>query len=394
MESEEELNILKCRMNSDNSILTTVLEKDIKFFETKNFKEIEGLSKKNIGHSISVFPIHRSNIIIILGAKSNPRFPENTVHLFDLEKQESIGSINIKEDPFQKDDILTEIFLANTYLFVVSRYKIYMFDLMTLEHEFTFEDVYGLEGGVSLSYSGHRIVLAYISTTNNSIVKINKIKIIKNGLEYSQRFLPTNFQKVQYIKISTNYKYLAVADSTGEKINVYSLSSYKIKKCLWRGSGNVKIISIFFDSDNNYIGLYSSQKTLHIYPISDLNIRRRQNFGGRRSNRPSISLNDKNKDIINEEDEEQMMAIKKKKKGNYGGFIKNMKKKLGNKYIESFARYKDDKVLFRDIVLMFFNEKNDVVIIDNTGTVLVVKFNKKSGGPCWLLENKKLDFNT
>ena len=87
MESEEELNILKCRMNSDNLILTTVLEKDIKFFETKNFKEIEGLSKKNIGHSISVFPIHRSNIIIILGAKSNPRFPENTVHLFDLEKQ-------------------------------------------------------------------------------------------------------------------------------------------------------------------------------------------------------------------------------------------------------------------------------------------------------------------
>ena len=91
MESENELNILKCRMNNDYSILTTVLEKDIKFFETKTFKEIEGLNKKTIGHSISAFPIHRSNIIIILGTKSNPRFQENTVHLFDLEKQESIG---------------------------------------------------------------------------------------------------------------------------------------------------------------------------------------------------------------------------------------------------------------------------------------------------------------
>ena len=34
MELENELNILKCRMNNDYSILTTVLEKDIKFFET------------------------------------------------------------------------------------------------------------------------------------------------------------------------------------------------------------------------------------------------------------------------------------------------------------------------------------------------------------------------
>ena len=392
MESENELNILKCRMNNDYSILTTVLEKDIKFFEIKTFKEIEGLNKKTIGHSITAFPIHRSNIIIILGTKSNPRFQENTVHLFDLEKQESIGSINIKGDPFQKDDILIDIFLANTYLFIVSRYKVYMFNLMTLEHEFTFEDVYGLEGGVSLSFSHHKIVLAYISNTNNSIVKINKIKILKNGLEYSQRFLSTNFQKVQYIKISPNYKFLAVADSTGEKINIYSLNSYKIKKCLWRGSGNVKIITIFFDLDNNYIGLYSSQKTLHIYPILDLNFRRKQNFGGRRSNRPSISLKDKNKDIINEEDEEQMIANRGKKKGNYGGFFK--KKKLGNKFMESFARYKDDKVLFRDVVLMYFDDKKDIVIIDNTGTVLVVKFNKKSGGPCWLIENKKLDCDT
>ena len=70
------------------------------------------------------------------------------------------------------------------------------------------------------------------------------------------------------------------------------------------------------------------------------------------------------------------------------------KKKLGNKYMESFARYKDDKVLFRDVVLMYFDDKKDIVIIDNTGTVLVVKFNKKSGGPCWLIENKKLDCDT
>ena len=73
MESDIELDISKYKMNSDYSISTTILEKEIKFFETKTFKEIDGLSNKIIGHSKCAFPIHGSNIIIILGTKTNPR---------------------------------------------------------------------------------------------------------------------------------------------------------------------------------------------------------------------------------------------------------------------------------------------------------------------------------
>ena len=389
-ETESELNIIKCRMNSDYSILTTILVKEIKFFETKTFKEIEGFIPKNIGHSKSVYPIHRSNILIILGTKTNPHFPENTVNLWDLENQESIGTINIEIDPLQPDDILFETFLANTYIFLVSRYRIYMFDLMTLEHQFTFEDVYGVDGGVSISFSERKIVLGYISNSNHSIVKINKIRILEDSLEYSQRFLATNFNNIQYIKISPKYKFIAVANNTGEKINIYSLRSYKFKKCLWRGKENAKIISIFFDNDNNYIGLYSTQKTLHIYPITELNIRRRTN----NNRRPSKVIGINNNINENDEDEEQLIAIKGKKKNKIGGLFKNVKKKLGNKTVESFARYKDDKILVRDILLIFFNENKDVVMIDKIGKVFIIKFNKKNGGICWLIENKNLNCNT
>ena len=394
MESETELNIIKCKMNSDNSILTTILEKELKFFETKTFKEIEGLIEKNYGHIKSAFPIHRSHILIILGTKSNPRFQENSVHLWDIEKKESIGSINIKENSFQPDDIIFDIFLANTYLFLVSRYRIYMFDLMTLEHEFTFEDVLGVEGGVSFSFSENKIVLAYISNTNHSIVKINKIRILKNKLEYSQRFLSTNLENVQYIKISPRYKFLVVVNSIGEKINLYSLRSYKIKKTLWLGYNNkVKINSIFFDLDNNYIGVYSQINVLQIFQISELNIKRRINTTGRKPTRQNLYINNNNdiNNIENEEDEEQKDVLKGKKKMKLNKIFKAIKKKTGNKYLESFAIYKDDKVLFRDVVLTFFNERKDVVIMDKEGNVFVIKFNKKNGGQCWLIENKKLE---
>ena len=394
MESETELNIIKCKMNSDNSILTTILEKELKFFETKTFKEIEGLIEKNYGHIKSAFPIHRSHILIILGTKSNPRFQENSVHLWDIEKKESIGSINIKENSFQPDDIIFDIFLANTYLFLVSRYRIYMFDLMTLEHEFTFEDVLGVEGGVSFSFSENKIVLAYISNTNHSIVKINKIRILKNKLEYSQRFLSTNLESVQYIKISPRYKFLVVVDSIGEKINLYSLRSYKIKKTLWLGYNNkVKINSIFFDLDNNYIGVYSQINVLQIFQISELNIKRRINTTGRKPTRQNLYINNNNdiNNIENEEDEEQKDVLKGKNKMKLNKIFKAIKKKTGNKYLESFAIYKDDKVLFRDVVLTFFNERKDVVIMDKERNVFVIKFNKKNGGQCWLIENKKLE---
>ena len=394
MESNSDLDILKCKLNSDSSILTTVLEKEIKFFETKTFKEIEGLTDKTIGLSKVAFPIHRSNILIILGTKTNPNFKENSVYLWDIENQETIGSINIKEDPFQPDDILFDVFLANTYLFLVSKYRIYMFDLMTLEHEFTFEDVWGIEGAISYSYSKRKIVFAYISNTNHSIVKINKIKITEDKLEYSQRFLSTDFDSIQYIKISPQYGYLAVADTNGEKINVYSLRSYKVKKFLWSGQSQVKIISIFFDSDNNYLGIFSSQKTLHIYSISELNFRKRGSLQGRKSNKNSLTgnkneiNNELNNTLENDEDEEQLNAIKSRKKNKT---FKSIKKKVGNKYADSFARYKDDQLLCRDVVFIFFNDNYDVVIIDKIGKVFVIKFNKKSGGECWLIENKKLD---
>ena len=296
------------------------------------------------------------------------------------------------------DDIAFNAFLANTYLFVASKYRIYMFNLMTLEHEFTFEDVYGKEGCISMYFTDKKIYLSYISNINQSIVKVNKIKILKNGLKYSQRFIATNFPSAQYIQISPKGKYIAVADGPGEKINLYSLRSYKVRKCLWRGYGNVKIISIFFDNDNNYVGIYSSQKTLHIYPIFDPKLRSRQSIAGRKSlrrNTLNTSLNASNlNNTNNEEDEEQLQANKgKNKPSKVVGILKNFRKKIGGRYMDSFARYKDDKVLVRDIVISYFNESKDIVLIDKIGKIFVIKFNKKKGGVCWVTETKKLDTN-
>ena len=125
--------------------------------------------------------------------------------------------------------------------------------------------MYGNEGCVSIGFLERKIILSYVSNINKSIVKVNKIKILKKGLKYSQRFIATNFSVIQFIQISQKCKFLAVVDSVWEKINVYSLRSYKAKKYLWRGYGQVKIVGISFDFENRFLALVCSQKTLYIY---------------------------------------------------------------------------------------------------------------------------------
>lgn len=396
-EIEEIIDIDSCRLNSDLSIISVIQKHKTNFFETTNFKEItDGCNHNSFGIVTLAYPIHRSKIIIILGTKINPRFPQNIVHLYDIEKEESIGSIKIKLDPDMPEDEIINVILANSFIFLVTKNRILMFNLLTLEHEFTFEDVYGCEGCITTGYLEKKIVLCYVSNTNKAIVKVNKIKILKNGLKYSQRFIATNFNGIQYIQISQKCKFLAVADTNGEKINVYSLRSYKSKKCLWRGYGQVKINGICFDPENKFLALVSSQKTLHIYPI----IRHRL-----KNSRTSITRNstlkkkdsknniEENDDNNNDDDDQKYYTYGKKKGSKFVGFLKSMRKKINNRYQESFARYKDDKVWKKDIMCFFFNEKKDVVLIDKNGKVLIVKFNKKNGGMCWIGDTKYLDTN-
>lgn len=393
-EFEEIMNIDSCRMNSDLSILTVIQNNKVNFFETTNFKEItDGCNLTSFGIVSTAFPIHRSRIIIILGNKDNPRFQENTVHLFDIENQESIATIKIKLDPELPEDKIINVILANSYIFLVTKNRILMFNLMTLEHIFTFEDVYGCEGCVGVGFLERKIILSYVSNTNKSIVKVNKIKILKKGLKYSQRFIATNFAAIQFIQISQKCKFLAVVDSLGEKINVYSLRSYKAKKYLWRGYGQVKIVGICFDFENRFLALVSSQKTLHIYPIVKHSISQSRTSINRSSKIRKVEKRKKNNDA-DDDDDQQYYTYGKKKGSKIVGFLKKVRKKINNKYQESFAKYKDDKVWKNDIVNFFFNDKKDICLVDKTGKVFVIKFNKKNGGMCWLGDTKHLDTNS
>ena len=92
-----------------------------------------------------------------------------------------------------------------------------------------------------------------------------------------------------------------------------------------------------------------------MYLIFDPRLRSRQSVAGRKSLRRNTNAGLNVSNINNnEEDEEQMQVNKgKNRPSKFVGIFKNIRKKIGTKYVDSFARFKDDKVLVRDIVICF-----------------------------------------
>ena len=375
IEINEELNIEKCFLNEDKSILSLIQKGKVNFFDTKNFKEFADNLGDELPNIDICYPYYRSNICVIVGKKGNEMFPYDELIFYNIQTKEKIAKIKINYNPNDIEDKIYNITIVENTLFIILHHKILMFYLLDLTLLYQFSDINGKKGFISINSIKQKITLSYISNMNNKIIKIYKIRM-KNyekskKILYSQHTLCSDFESIQYISVSPLCKFLAVVSGSGEKINIYSLLSYKARKYLWRGYSNAKIVGIEFDHEAKFMCLLSDQKTFHIYPL----LRRHLNIKAKTS----------------EDDDQDYYNYGKKKPSKVKTIFKAIRHKWGRKYKDSYAKYKDERVLENEIILFYFDEKKDLIIFDKLGCVFIVKFNKRNGGMCWLHQRKYLE---
>ena len=347
----------------------------VNFFDTKNFKEFADNLGDELPNIDICYPYYRSNICVIVGKKGNEIFPYDELSFYNIQTKEKISKIKINYNPNDIEDKIYNITIVENTLFIILHHKILMFYLLDLTLLYQFSDINGKKGFISINSIKQKITLAYISNMNNKIIKIYKIRM-KNyeknkKILYSQHTLCSDFESIQYISVSPLCKFLAVVSGSGEKINIYSLLSYNARKYLWRGYSNAKIVGIEFDHEAKFMCLLSNQKTFHIYPL----LRRHLNIKAKTS----------------EDDDQDYYNYGKKKPSKVKTIFKAIRHKWGRKYKDSYAKYKDERVLENEIILFYFDEKKDLVIFDKLGCVFIVKFNKRKGGMCWLHQRKYLE---
>lgn len=385
VEISENITINKVFSNKDNSLISIVQNDKVNFFDTSEYKEFADRLGDSFANVSICLPLYRSHIVLIVGEKSNEEYPYNHICLYDLSMKQTIGKIELNLKENDNNDKIYNLYVNCKSLYVVLHHKILLFNIITLQYITTFYDVLGKTGLVSLNSIREEnltpyTTLAYVSRLNPQIIKIYKIKFTEGDLiYYSQHFLTTDFEKVQFISVSSKNKFLAVSSGNGDRINIYSLRTYKAKKYLWRGYSKVKIINIVFDPDDRFVCLLSDKLTFHIYPL----LRKYLNVKAKPEN--------ENEQLNEDDDDNDYYNYGKRKPNKVKTLLKNVRKEMGKKYKDSFAKFKDEKVLINDVVFFYLNDKKDLVVYDQKGRVLIIKFNKKKGGICWLHQTKYLE---
>lgn len=214
-------------------------------------------------------PFHRSQIVFLIGNRSNTTFAYDKITLFNIETKKQIANIQLS---LNEEETVKKLYATTRNLFVVLTHKILLFNILTLQYITSFEDVKGHKGAVSFSSIKDdqltpETTFCFISYLNNHNIKLFKLKYENDKLVVSQQLLATDLEGIQYVSISSQCKFLAVVSLDGEKINIYSLRTYKARKYLWRGKTKVTIVDVVFDPTDRFMCLFSLQKTFHFYPL-------------------------------------------------------------------------------------------------------------------------------
>lgn len=282
---------------------------------------------RKFGRGVGIIEMyHSSNILAITGCEKNSEFPSNKLVIWDENKHQIIREIRFS----LKIGIIK---IIKNILFIVNDIKILILNFESLSLIDSLEIYHSEKELISFSVKKN-IIIAYINKNKRKIYIKNIDTKKKITIEKIDNELPfTNLQFNQKGDI------LAAA-SKGKVILYNSLDGKKTREIKNDNLKNGKINNICFSENDKYIAL---------------------------------STIDNNSARIN------IFDIWTKKETNFLDYIINNEEKC-------FAYYKFNASEF----LFRFDNDDKIFIITNNGNFIKINMNKKNGGFCKGIENKKI----
>ena len=198
-----------------------------------------------------------TNIFVMVEAKfkNESIFESNKVIVWDEKEGKVLVEISFNEQ-------ILNMKIRRDKLFVVTEYKIFVFDTVTfsdvVDEISTGENPYG---AIAITYSDNSVV-AYPDKTNGNIR-------IKN---YSQENSEFSIEKVYDIKIAymcfnEDGSLLVTASIEGILIRIYETETCKMIQEVTRGKDEARIKCICFDESETFMAVSSNKGTVHIFGL-------------------------------------------------------------------------------------------------------------------------------
>ena len=151
-------------------------------------------------------------------------------------------------------------------LFILTESSISAFNLFNQEKLFTLKTTNNIYGAFDVTYSYSSFVFAIPSDNVGSFAIINYLQPQKYISEIQASKKP-----IKVLKFSRNGKFIAVADTAGDKIMIFQVSNSKHQFTLTMPVGFHKIYNVSFNEWSNQLFVQTKTGTIYLYnvPISE-----------------------------------------------------------------------------------------------------------------------------
>jgi len=252
--SEQEITnkeLLHMEFNQNNTCFSCGTTKGFRIHTTDPYGLIY---ERDMGGSIDkAIMLYKCNILAIIGGGNNPRYPLNTVMIWDDNLKKCIGELKFRSK-------VKAVKLRREFIVVVLDYRTYIYNF----RDFTLHD--------SIDTPMNETALCDISYGENNFILIcpglQQGSIRVNSYNYSKvKYINAHDSRLESIVINNDGTLIASASEKGTVIKIFDAKTGEYIQELRRGMERTRILSLAFSFDKLWVACSSEKDTIHIFRL-------------------------------------------------------------------------------------------------------------------------------
>ncbi|XP_076891370.1 autophagy-related protein 18d-like [Bidens hawaiensis] len=247
-----EVNLLSVSWNQDYGCFAAGTNHGFRIYNCDPFKETFRRDLKSGGFGI-IEMLFRSNILALVGGKSNTQYPPNKVIIWDDHQSRCIGEFSFRSE-------VRAVKLRRDRIVVVLEHKIYVYNFMDLKLLHQIETLANPRGLCCLSHQVNTSVLACPG------LRRGQVRVEHFGLNMT-KLINAHDSRIACLTMTMDGLLLATASTKGTLIRIFNTMDGTRLQEVRRGVDRADIYGIALSPNVQWLAVSSDKGTVHIFSL-------------------------------------------------------------------------------------------------------------------------------
>ncbi|XP_076944917.1 autophagy-related protein 18d-like [Bidens hawaiensis] len=247
-----EVNLLSVSWNQDYGCFAAGTNHGFRIYNCDPFKETFRRDLKSGGFGI-IEMLFRSNILALVGGKSNTQYPPNKVIIWDDHQSRCIGEFSFRSE-------VRAVKLRRDQIVVVLEHKIYVYNFMDLKLLHQIETLANPRGLCCLSHQVNTSVLACPG------LRRGQVRVEHFGLNMT-KLINAHDSRIACLTMTMDGLLLATASTKGTLIRIFNTMDGTRLQEVRRGVDRADIYGIALSPNVQWLAVSSDKGTVHIFSL-------------------------------------------------------------------------------------------------------------------------------